>query len=178
VRGHSSEAFSTTVLPQASGVAMARTPRITGAFQGAIPTTTPAAWRTAMATHPGLSDGMTSPAIWVVMAAASRIMPAASVTLNLAQPSVAPTSSRMAAMKSSVIASSLSAACSSRARRAPGPVSAQAGKAAAAVSTTALASWTSAAGARVASSPVIGLRRSKVASPWADRARAPIGNGR
>ena len=43
--GQVSEALSTTVLPQASGIATARTPRITGAFQGAMPTTTPAGWR-------------------------------------------------------------------------------------------------------------------------------------
>ena len=61
VRGHCSEAFSTTVLPYASGVATARVPRITGAFHGAIPTTTPAGWRTPMASEPGTSDGMTSP---------------------------------------------------------------------------------------------------------------------
>ena len=36
-RGQISEVFSTTVLPQASGVAMARTPRMTGAFHGAMP---------------------------------------------------------------------------------------------------------------------------------------------
>ena len=36
--GHISEAFSTTVLPQASGIATARMPRITGAFHGAMPT--------------------------------------------------------------------------------------------------------------------------------------------
>ena len=45
VPGHISEAFSTTVLPQASGMAMARTPRITGAFHGAMPATTPTGWR-------------------------------------------------------------------------------------------------------------------------------------
>ena len=71
-----------TVLPQASGIATARVPRITGAFHGAMPTTTPHAWRTPMAIEPGRSEGMTSPLIWVVMAAASRSMLAASVTLN------------------------------------------------------------------------------------------------
>ena len=34
-----------TVLPQASGMATARVPRMTGAFHGAMPSTTPAAWR-------------------------------------------------------------------------------------------------------------------------------------
>ena len=41
VRGHSSDAFNTTVLPKASGVATARVARMIGAFHGAIPTTTP-----------------------------------------------------------------------------------------------------------------------------------------
>ena len=45
VPGQISEAFSTTVLPQASGMATARTPRMTGAFHGAMPSTTPAGWR-------------------------------------------------------------------------------------------------------------------------------------
>ena len=45
VIGHISADFSTTVLPQASGIATARTPRITGAFHGAMPTHTPAGWR-------------------------------------------------------------------------------------------------------------------------------------
>ena len=63
VRGHSSEAFSTTVLPNASGVATARVPRITGAFQGAMPTTTPAGARTAIASLPGMSEGITSPSV-------------------------------------------------------------------------------------------------------------------
>ena len=42
VRGQCSDAFSTTVLPYANGVATARVDRITGAFHGAMPTTTPA----------------------------------------------------------------------------------------------------------------------------------------
>ena len=41
------------MLPQASGVAMARTPRMTGAFHGAMPSTTPAGWRTPIASEPG-----------------------------------------------------------------------------------------------------------------------------
>ena len=45
VRGQTSEALSTTVFPNASGCATARVPRITGAFQGAMPSTTPAGWR-------------------------------------------------------------------------------------------------------------------------------------
>ena len=49
------------MLPYASGVAMARVPRITGAFQGAIPTTTPAGSRRAIAVAPGMSEGITWP---------------------------------------------------------------------------------------------------------------------
>ena len=63
-----------TVLPQASGAAIARTPRMTGAFHGAMPSTTPAGWRIASDSTPGLSEGMTSPVICVVSAAASRSM--------------------------------------------------------------------------------------------------------
>ena len=63
MRGDSSDAFSTTVLPKASGVATARVERITGAFHGAIPTTTPTGARTAIASLPGMSEGMTSPTV-------------------------------------------------------------------------------------------------------------------
>ena len=59
--GSARSAFSTTVLPNASGVATARVERITGAFQGAMPTTTPAGWRTANESAPGTSEGITSP---------------------------------------------------------------------------------------------------------------------
>ena len=48
-------------LPQAKAIATERTPRITGAFHGAMPTQTPAGWRIAIEKQPGLSDGMTSP---------------------------------------------------------------------------------------------------------------------
>ena len=42
VAGDTSEPLSTTVLPHASGSAIARTARMTGAFHGAMPSTTPA----------------------------------------------------------------------------------------------------------------------------------------
>ena len=61
VAGQVSDAFITTVLPQAKAIATERTPRITGAFHGAMPTQTPAGWRIAIEKQPGLSDGMTSP---------------------------------------------------------------------------------------------------------------------
>ena len=77
VRGQVSEPLNTTVLPHASGVARARTPRMIGAFHGAMPTTTPAGWRTPIARLPGTSDGITSPVTWVVSPAASRSIPAA-----------------------------------------------------------------------------------------------------
>ncbi len=75
--GQISEAFITTVLPTASGTAIERTPRITGAFQGAMPSTTPAGVRMAIDSWPGLSVGMVWPVTWVVIEAASRSMPAA-----------------------------------------------------------------------------------------------------
>ena len=46
--GDSSDGFSTTVLPKASGVAIDRSDRMSGAFQGASPATTPTGWRTPM----------------------------------------------------------------------------------------------------------------------------------
>ena len=52
-----SDALSTTVLAYASGVATARVARITGAFQGAIATTTPAGARTPIASLPGHVGG-------------------------------------------------------------------------------------------------------------------------
>ena len=61
MRGQSSDALSTTVFAYASGVATARVERMTGAFHGAIPTTTPAGARTPIASLPGTSEGMTSP---------------------------------------------------------------------------------------------------------------------
>ena len=160
VRGQVSEAFSTTVLPQASGVAMARVARITGAFQGAMPSTTPAGSRMAMDRQPGLSDGITSPATCVVSAAASRSIPAASMTLKRAQLSVAPVSSIIAVTNSPAFAATASADFSSSRRRAPGPIPAQSGRAFAAASAASRASAACAATARVAASPVTGLRRS------------------
>ena len=52
VRGQISDALRMTVLPHASGMATARTPRMTGAFHGAMPRTTPTGWRIAMASSP------------------------------------------------------------------------------------------------------------------------------
>jgi hypothetical protein len=176
VPGQISDALSTTVLPQASGRATARTPRITGAFQGAMPTTTPAACRTAMAMQPGLSDGITSPVIWVVMAAASRSMLAASLTLNPAHPAVAPVSVIISSVNSATRWSMRPAALARYARRALGPSSDQAGKASRAASQAASASATVAAAARLATSPVIGLRRSKVRPSLASLSRSLISN--
>ena len=60
--GRSRRPCRTTVLPQASGMAMARTPRMTGAFHGAMPSTTPAGWRTRHATAcRACRTGITSP---------------------------------------------------------------------------------------------------------------------
>jgi hypothetical protein len=62
VAGQSSDALRTTVLPQASGIAIARTPSSTGAFHGAMPSTTPAGWRKVIARR-RRSVGITSPVI-------------------------------------------------------------------------------------------------------------------
>ena len=64
-----------------------------GAFQGAIPTTTPAGARTPIASLPGTSEGITSPTSPYACAAASRSIPAASSTLNIPQPKTPPVSS-------------------------------------------------------------------------------------
>ena len=162
VPGQISDALSTTVLPQASGNAIARTPRMTGAFQGAMLSTTPAGWRIAIAMQPGLSEGITSPEICVVIDAASRSMPAARWTLNPAQPAVAPVSAAISSMNCGALLASTSAALSRIVRRWLGPVADHAGNAAAAASAARLTSAIFAAAARVATSPVIGLRRSKV----------------
>ncbi len=119
------------------------------------------------ARSPGLSDGITSPVIWVVIAAASRTIPEASATLNAAQAAVAPVSSIIAEVKSSPLEWMMSAALFKRVRRAPGPDSAHSGNAVAAASAANIASSTEAAAALVAHSPDIGLRRSKVFPPLA-----------
>src|SRR5664279_1038705 len=146
-------AFQTTVLPQASGAATARTPRMTGAFHGAIPSTTPAGCRIAIASEPGTSEGMISPLICVVMAAASNSIPAARYTLKPAHRPEPPVSAAMAVAKAGAFASSACAAFSSSSRRRDGPVADHDGKARAAASTAAMASARLAAGARVATEP-------------------------
>ena len=113
-----------------------------------------------MASVPGLSEGMISPEICVVIAAASRSMLAASMTLKPAQGPVAPVSSIISRVNSPTLEAITSAALDSKARRSPGPVFDQVVKAAAAASTAALASATLAAAARVASLPVNGSMRS------------------
>src|SRR5260221_10927322 len=57
VRGQFSDDLNTTVLPQASGMATERTPRMIGAFHGAIDRMTPTGWRKPMAVEPGRLDG-------------------------------------------------------------------------------------------------------------------------
>ncbi len=153
VLGQISEALKTTALPQARGVARARTPRITGAFQGARLKTTPTGWRTAKARVPGRSEGMTSPVIWVVRAAASLNIPAARWTLKWAQPGVAPVSRVMASTKASLRASRAKAAFQRTSRRTLGGVSDQASNPLWAASTAWRASSRSAAAARVATPP-------------------------
>jgi hypothetical protein len=128
-----------------------------------MPSTTPAGSRTAMAMQPGLSDGITSPAIWVVRAAASRTMPTASIRLKRAQPSVAPISPIIASTKAAALESRASAALVRKARRALGPRALQPAKAAWAASAAACAWAMVMAVEVVATAPVTGFRRSKVA---------------
>ena len=59
--GDSSDGFSTTVLPSASGAAIERADRISAAFHGAIAPTTPTGLRMPIANVPGWSDGMIWP---------------------------------------------------------------------------------------------------------------------
>ena len=143
---------------------------MTGAFHGAMPSTTPAAWRTAIDSVPGLSDGMISPVICVVIAAASRSIPAASMTLKPAHGAVAPVSSSISLANLSLRLSNRSAAFKSSARRWPGPVSDHVAKAADAASTVRATSARLAAAARVATAPVTGSFRSKVLPPSASDA--------
>ena len=157
-------------------MAIARTPKISGAFHGAMPKTTPTGCRIDNARSPGLSDGITSPVIWVVIAAASRAIPEASATLNAAQVAVAPVSSIIAEVNSSALDWMASAALFKSVRRAPGPNSAHSGNAAAAASAANISSSTEAAAALVAHSPDTGLRRSKVFPPLAGTSLAPINN--
>ncbi len=151
---------------------------MTGAFQGAMPSTTPAGWRRPIASEPGTSDGITSPAMRVVSDAASRTMPAASITLKPAQAPVAPVSAATAAMNCGVLASSASAAFSNRARRSPGPVWLQRLNASAAASTASTASAGLAAPARVATLPSSGLRRSNVRPASAPTSRPLMSSDR
>ena len=153
VCGHSSDALRTTVLPHASGIATARTPRIIGAFHGAMPSTTPTGWRTDNAMLPGMSEGITSPVIWVVAAAASRIMLAANAVLNIPHPKVAPVSAVIVFAMSGARPSSRSAAFHRIARRFDGGVFDHSAKAAAAAPAAAAASSGPASGTRATSSP-------------------------
>src|SRR5688572_3415931 len=120
-----------------------------------------------MARLPGTLEGMTSPEICVVMAAASRSISAASMQLKPAHMAVEPVSAAIIGANTLALPASRSAALLRSARRAPGATSDQAGKAAAAASAARLASSTLAAAAREAGSPVSGLSRSKVAPPAA-----------
>jgi hypothetical protein len=105
----------------------------------------------------------------VVMQAASRSILAANITLKPDHGPVAPVSSIISLMKSGVLASSMSAAFRSSLRRSFGPVSDQAGNAAAAASQAALTSSALPAAATLATLPVTGSLRSNV-SPCRRRA--------
>ena len=155
---------------------MARVPRITGAFHGAMPSTTPAGWRSASARLPSTSEGITSPPTWVTRPAASRSMLAANIALKPYQVGVDAASATPMATNSGARRSITSAAFNSSLRRALGASAAQAGKAAAAAATAASASSNVAAAATVTTSPLSGFLRSKVAPLAAGRLTPPISN--
>src|SRR2546428_736502 len=73
--GVSADGLSTTVLPYASGSATARSERIRGAFQGAMPATTLAGWRAAMEKAPDRAAGRISPVTAVTWLPAPRPAP-------------------------------------------------------------------------------------------------------
>ena len=60
--GASSDGFSTTVLPKASGLTIVRQASTWAPFQGEMPATTPIGRRRARANVSGMSERMTSPA--------------------------------------------------------------------------------------------------------------------
>ena len=156
---------------------MARVARMTGAFHGAMPSTTPAGWRTAMAMLPGTSEGITWPLICVVSAAASSSILADRCTLKPAQMPDAPVSAAMAAAKASALAARACEAFISIWRRCVGPTAAHAGNAAWAASTARTASAAVAAGARVATLPSSGFLRSNVAPLLACAVCPPMSMG-
>ena len=157
-----SEAFRMTVLPQARGAAIARTARMTGAFHGAMPNTTPTGCRTEIERQPLSSVVCTWPLIWVTNDATSRSMLAARSTLKLTHGRDAPVSPIMKSANSSDLEARISAAASSKRRRSVGFTAAHAGNAAAAVSAALWASCNVAAAARVTKAPVRGSCRSNV----------------
>jgi len=133
--GASSLGLRTTVFPAASGAATARTPRMTGAFQGANAATTPSGSRAASPSAPSCWEVRTSPRGAVTAAAASRRICAARVTLKPARGRVAPTSRAMTSATRSARASSTSAARRKTARRSKGLSAAQVPNAASAAAT-------------------------------------------
>ncbi|MNC31673.1 hypothetical protein D3C75_800010 [compost metagenome] len=147
-----------------------------GAFHGAMPSTTPQGWRSAMAKLPGVSEGMTSPVICVVMAAASRSTPAARCTLKPYQLAIAPVSAARPTNSAARLSSSSAARCR-RLRRSFGGSAAQAGNACWAASTAASASSSVAAATRETTAPLSGLQRTKVLPSLAALASPPISNG-
>jgi hypothetical protein len=140
---------------------MARTPRMIGAFHGAMPRITPTGSFSAMARQPGLSDGMTSPGD--LGGQRSRFTHHAS-----GKPEVEhrPAGGRAdfahhrgeQRHRPYALPAHL-AAFISTARRAFGPIAAQAGNAAAALAATAGMSPAFIAVAEEATSPVIGFLR-------------------
>ena len=153
-RGDCSEALRMTVLPSASAHTIARVPRITGAFQGAIPTHTPSGSRTLVDSSPGTCEATVSSSGSSASSPAARYIEAASETLNIPQPNVPPVSSVTTWAICSARDSRIPAAVSSSSRRASGGVAAHPGSASAAAVTAAPTSSRPAAACTVATSPV------------------------
>ena len=110
------------MFPQATAMATARDPSMTGAFHGAMPKQTPSDLRCDIAKVPVLFEGMTSPVICGVIDAALRNIPTDNMQLKPAHGPVAPVSAIIVSIICGVISSSASAAFSKSARRSPGPV--------------------------------------------------------
>ena len=164
--GESSDGFSTTVFPSASGAAIERADRICAAFHGAIAATTPTGRRSPIENAP-MSDGMISPVDWYGSAAACLKRPGTKCSWNIAMPKVAPVSRVSHETTSSPRASRMSAALRKICWRAAGGLSDHAGNASAAASIARRASSRVPAGTFATTSPLNGSESSNVFPPSA-----------
>ncbi len=172
--GDSSDGFSTTVFPSASGAAIERADRISAAFHGAIAATTPTGLRMPMASVPGWSEGRIWPSGEYAAAAAWRSSPGTKLIWNMAKPKVAPVSRASSATTSSRRDSRTSAALRKIAWRCAGRLCDHSGNAAAAASIARTASSRPPAGTSATTSPVKGSRSSNVPPPEASVQAPPM----